>query len=202
MIRTLIALEGRLVRGALSYVLANQADIEVVGELHRADELEPAMHATRPDVTIVDLDLVSACDLAKAAAAARRRGRSRVLVLVEPRRAGLVCTTVSQHPAELGLVGTNAAPERVVDSVRRLAKGEPVIDADLVVAALGKRSPLTPREAQVLDVAADGCPVNEIATRLALAPGTVRNHLSRVMAKAGARTRIDAVRIARDSGWI
>ncbi|WP_307848942.1 helix-turn-helix transcriptional regulator [Micromonospora sp. U56] len=78
-----------------------------------------------------------------------------------------------------------------------------MLDPDLVVAALAVAgSPLTPREREVLDVAAEGHPVRDIAERLVLSAGTVRNHLSRIMAKTGARTRLEAVRIARESGWI
>ena len=54
----------------------------------------------------------------------------------------------------------------------------------------------------MLDVAAEGLPVREIAQKLGVSPGTVRNHLSHVMAKTGARTRLEAVRLARESGWI
>jgi two-component system response regulator DesR len=102
----------------------------------------------------------------------------------------------------VGFLGNDVPPQRVVDGVRRLARGEPVVDAELVVAALNKESPLTARETEVLEIAADGSPVVEIAARVGLSPGTVRNHLSRIAGKTGARTRIEAVRIARDAGWI
>lgn len=77
------------------------------------------------------------------------------------------------------------------------------MDVALAVAALAaKPNPLTPREFEVLRLAAAGATGPEIAARLRLSPGTVRNYLSKVISKTGARTRVDAVRIARDAGWI
>lgn len=87
-------------------------------------------------------------------------------------------------------------------AVRSAASGGPFLDPELVASAVRTASPLTPRETQVLSAIADGSPVTEIAIRLALSPGTVRNHLSRAISKVSARTRIDAVRIAHDAGWI
>jgi two-component system sensor histidine kinase DesK len=63
-------------------------------------------------------------------------------------------------------------------------------------------SPLTPREAQVLALAADGTPVEGIARAAALSPGTARNYLSSAVAKTGAANRHEAARTARGNGWI
>jgi two-component system response regulator DesR len=77
-----------------------------------------------------------------------------------------------------------------------------VVDADLVGAALDAPGTLTPRERDVLDLAAQGLPVREIGASLGISPGTVRNHLARVTMKADARTPIEAIRIAQEAGWI
>jgi two-component system, NarL family, response regulator DesR len=87
--------------------------------------------------------------------------------------------------------------------VRRVAAGQRVIDPELVAAALETgSSPLTSREADVLRAAGDGITTEQIASRLALSPATVRNYLSNAISKIGGRNRIDAIRIARDAGWI
>jgi two-component system response regulator DesR len=84
-----------------------------------------------------------------------------------------------------------------------LARGEPVLDVELAVAALtAKDNPLTDRELDVLRLARNGAPTKEIASNLYLSAGTVRNHLARIVLKTGARTRQDAIRIAQDAGWI
>ncbi|MEV6694765.1 response regulator transcription factor [Micromonospora sp. NPDC051196] len=192
MIRTLLALDGALVRGALSLVLAAEADISVVAELDRGDALPQAVRTKRPDVAVIDLDLVDAASVA---------GRCPLLVLVDQRRTRRL-HRVMVPGRTLGILGSDVAPRRVLDGVRRLSRGESVIDVDLVMAALTRESPLTSRETQILDLTAAGAPVVEVARVLGLAPGTVRNHLGRITRKVGARTRVEAVRVAHEAGWI
>ncbi|MEV4755938.1 response regulator transcription factor [Micromonospora sp. NPDC049559] len=200
MIRTLLALDGALVRGALAYVLTVQGDIDVVAELDRFDELGPAVRETRPDVAVVDLGLFGADGPLEYAG--RHELRCPLLVLADPRRCRTLGEALRTRIGTVGFLGHDVDPQRVVEGVRQLARGEPVIDAGLVVAALTAESPLTNRETEILEIAAEGWPIGEIAAKLALSPGTVRNHLSRIAGKVGARTRIEAVRIARESGWI
>lgn len=199
MIRTLLALEGVLIRGALAFVLTTQDDIDVVAEVERAEDVPPAMWAHRPDVAVMDHDLFTASGRLD-------RGWSRrscpVLVLVDSRRARVLRDALRNQESHIGLLGNDVAPDRVVEAIRRLHRGQPVVDGDLVVAALTKANPLTTRETQVLEVAARGWPIAEIAAKLSLSPGTVRNHLSRIAGKVGARTRIESVRIAQEAGWI
>ncbi|WP_428965626.1 response regulator transcription factor [Micromonospora fluostatini] len=194
MIRTLLALDGALVRGALALVLDAQHDIRVVAELDRGDRVRPVVREHRPDVAVVDLALLDG-DVHAAVAACP------VLVLADRRRARDLCDMLAEGRA-VGILGTDVAPQAVVDGVRRLARGEPVVDADLVVAALAEASPLTGREAEILTLTAAGSPVGEIAAALGLSAGTVRNNLTRITRKCGARTRVEAVRIAREAGWI
>ncbi|RLK25510.1 two-component system response regulator DesR [Micromonospora sp. M71_S20] len=192
MIRTLLALDGALVRGALSLVLAAEADISVVAELDRGDALPPAVRTQRPDVAVVDLDLIGEAGVA---------GQCPLLVLADRRRARNL-HRVFVPGRTVGILGSDVSPHRVLDGIRRLARRESVVDADLVMAALNRDSPLTSRETEILDLTAAGAPVVEVARTLGLAPGTVRNHLGRIARKAGARTRIEAVRVAREAGWI
>ncbi|MET8087285.1 response regulator transcription factor [Micromonospora sp. NPDC005197] len=194
MIRTLLALDGALVLGALSFVLAAEDDIRVVAEVDRGDAVSAAVRAQRPDVVVADLDVVEGVDPS-------RFGRCPVLVLAHPHRArrlrGMLCPTRT-----VGILRSDAGPQRVIDGIRRLARREPVLDADLVVAALRSDSPLTSRETEVLTLTAAGAPVAEVAATLGLSRGTVRNHLGRITRKAGARTRVEAVRMAGEAGWI
>ncbi|MDG4766098.1 response regulator transcription factor [Solwaraspora sp. WMMD406] len=200
MIRVLLALDGALMRGSLAFVLSAEPDIEVVAEVRTADRIGPAVYAVRPDVAVVDLAVYGADGPPQCAGPCELPAP--VLVLAAARRVAQLRRALVQQTSTVGFLSDDVAPERVVDGIRRLARDEPVADADLVVEALTTRIPFTARELQVLEIAAEGHPVVEIAARLALSPGTVRNHLSRVTTKAGARTRIEAVRIARDAGWI
>jgi two-component system response regulator DesR len=84
-----------------------------------------------------------------------------------------------------------------------VAAGEHVIDPKLAAATLAHGpSPLTPRERDVLVAARSGATVAEIAARLFLSEGTVRNYLSAAIAKAGAKNRIEALHMAEESGWL
>lgn len=195
MIRTLLILDGALVRGALAFVLSAQDDIDVVGEGGGDDDVAALIRSLRPDVVVTDLDGMAGADRA-------RRLPCPALVLASQRQARRLAMAVRHQAQPCGFLGDHVAPQRVVDGVRRLARGEPVADARLAVAALTRKNPLTEREVEILEIAATGSPAKDIAARLHLSPGTVRNYLSRVVAKVGARTRIEAVRIAQESGWI
>lgn len=200
MIRTLLALDGVLIRGALAFVLATHDDIDVVAEVDRTEDIAPAMWAHRPDVAVVDHDLFdgagrSDCDTWPEQSCP-------VLVLANSRRARALGKTLRARSPQIGLLGNDVAPDRVVEAVRRLSRGQPVVDGGLVAAALNTANPLTTREVEILEVAARGWPIAEIAAKLSLSPGTVRNHLSRIAGKVGARTRIESVRIAQEAGWI
>ncbi|GAA4726019.1 DNA-binding response regulator [Phytohabitans rumicis] len=189
----MLALDGALVRGALAFILSEHDDIDVVGEVGVVQALPQQIRSRRPDVVVAD---ASTFEIIKG------RLSCPALVLASARQARAVATAVRNQDHPCGLLGEQVAPQRVVDGVRRLARGEPVVDATLVVAALHQPSPLTEREVEVLQVAATGHPAKEIAARLSLSPGTVRNYLARVVTKVGARTRVEAVRKAREAGWI
>jgi two-component system response regulator DesR len=197
-IKTVIAHETALVRGALSFVLSTEDDIEVVAELDRAEDVAPTVLAHHPDVAVVDLGLMGPTKLNSV----RALNGCRVLVLTDLRRCSAVMSLMTQPAQSIGFLAQDGPPVRLVDAVRRTANGERIIDPELVVAALQTRCPLTPREIDVLGVTAEGASVKEVARRLELAPGTVRNHLSRILGKTGARSRLEAARIAQDSGWI
>jgi two-component system, NarL family, response regulator DesR len=202
-IRTLLAHRGALIRGALAFLLDQQEDIEVIGELEHAFEVVPSVLANRPDVVVLDLDLLGMDALPVACGLHDEKHRCGVLILAERRRSGVLRKVVAREaPRGVGFMVKDGPPSRLVDAVRRVAAGDPYLDAELVVAALHDRNPLTQREVEVLSLAAQGGTVHEIAGKLVLSPGTVRNHVSRILAKTGARTRIEAVRIATDAGWI
>ncbi|GAA1821808.1 response regulator transcription factor [Planosporangium flavigriseum] len=203
MFRILLGREGRVWREALAAVLAAEEDLEVVAELAHTDEVPVVAARKRPDVVVLDHALpgsLTVPDLCEKLGAALPG--SVVLVLMD-QRGGALSTALARLAPRVGVLTTDATPWQLVESVRQLVRGETVLDAKVAVAALTARdNPLTDRERDVLRLAADGAPAKEIATELFLSAGTVRNYLSRVIAKTGARTRIEAIRIAQASGWI
>jgi two-component system, NarL family, response regulator DesR len=200
-IRVLIAEDMHMIRGALVALLSLEDDMEVVAELERGDQIVDTALATRPDVAVVDIDLPGLDGLSAAEQLYQRLPECRTLVLTGLSQPGNLLRALKVHVR--GFIVKDAPAETLADGVRRVARGERVIDPELVAAALETGStPLTPREADVLRAAESGIPTEQIAARLSLSPATVRNYLSNAISKVGGRNRIDAIRIARDAGWL
>jgi two-component system, NarL family, response regulator DesR len=201
MLRVLIAEDMHLIRGALVALLSLEDDMEVVAELERGDQIVPTALETRPDVAVVDIDLPGLDGLSAADQLARQLPSCRVLVLTGLSQPGSLLRALKVHVR--GFIVKDAPAQTLADGIRRVARGERVIDPDLVAAALETGStPLTAREAEVLREAERGIPTEQIATALSLSPATVRNYLSNAISKVGGRNRIDAIRIARHAGWL
>lgn len=204
-IKVLLAEDRDLLRGALVSLLSREHDIHVVAALRCDDKLAQVALRLRPDVVVVDVDVDAdvpvASGLATITDLRRQLPACPIVALAAARPAGLVQRMLAADV--LGVVDKYAPAARLLEAIRGVARGEMVVDVNLAIAALAAEpSSLTPRELDVLRVAAEGASGPEIAGRLHLSPGTVRNYLSKVMNKARARTTVDAVRIARDSGWI
>lgn len=201
MIRVLIAEDMHLIRRALATMLRLEDDIEVVAELDRGDLVLDAALRTRPDVAVLDIDLPGMDGLAAAAQLHEQLPSCRALVLTGLTQPGHLLRALKVHVR--GFIGKDAQGDALVAGVRRVAAGERVIDPELVAAAIETgSSPLTARETDVLRAAESGISTEAIGARLSLSPATVRNYLSNSISKVGARNRIDAIRIARDAGWL
>jgi two-component system, NarL family, response regulator DesR len=200
-IKVLIAEDMHLIRGALVALLSLEEDMEVVAELDRGDGIVDAAVATRPDVAVLDIDLPGMDGLTAAGLLHERLPDCRALILTGLSQPGHLLRALQVHVR--GFIVKDAPATTLADGIRRVAAGERVIDPDLVVAALETGvSPLTARETDVLRAAEDGIATDEIAGKLSLSPATVRNYLSNAITKVGARNRIDAIRIARNAGWL
>jgi two-component system, NarL family, response regulator DesR len=200
-IRLLLADDQVLVRQALVALLSLEDDFEVVADVGRGDEVVAAAQAHRPDVALLDIEMPGLDGLAAAGALAEQVPDCRVLMLTTFGRAGYLRRAM--EAGALGFMVKDAPAEELADAVRRVAAGERVVDPNLAAATLaGGSSPLTARERDVLVAARDNATVADIAGRLFLSEGTVRNYLSAAIGKIGVRNRIEAVRIADERGWL
>jgi two-component system response regulator DesR len=200
-IRVLIAEDMHMIRGALVALLSLEADMEVVAELDRGDHIVETAIRTRPDVAVLDIDLPGLDGLTAAGQLHERLPACKILVLTGLSQPGNLLRALKAHVR--GFIVKDAPAETLADGVRRVAAGERVIDPELIAAALETgTSPLTTREADVLRAAESGISTDEIASKLSLSSATVRNYLSNAISKAGARNRIDAIRICRNAGWL
>lgn len=201
MIRVLVAEDMHMIREALVALLSLEHDMEVVAELDRGDQIVSTARRTRPDVAVLDIDLPGLDGLTAAGQLYVELPECRALVLTGLSQPGNLLRALKLDVR--GFIVKDAPAATLADGIRRVAAGERVIDRNLVAAALETgASPLTARETDVLRAAEDGIPTDEIATRLTLSPATVRNYLSNSISKLGARNRIDAIRIARNAGWL
>jgi two-component system, NarL family, response regulator DesR len=201
MIRVLIAEDMHMIRGALVALLSLEDDIAVVAELDRGDQILDSVLRTQPDVAILDIDLPGLDGLAAAEQLHERYPACRCLVLTGLSQPGNLLRALTAHVR--GFIVKDAPAQTLADGIRRVYRGERVIDPDLIAAALETgHSPLTARETDVLRAAGSGITTEQIGKLLALSPATVRNYLSNAISKVGGRNRIDAIRIARNAGWL
>jgi len=200
-IRVILAEDVQMVREALASLLELEDDIQVVGEVGNGEDLLPVAERTRPDIAILDVNMPGLDGLTGAERLRERLPGCRILMLTV-----LDTPNVVRRAQDIrvdGYLVKNAPAEHLIQAVRRVMAGERVITPELALAAWeGLPSPLTAREADVLRLAAAGAESAEIAEFLHLSPGTVRNYMTTIVAKLDARNRTDAVRIARDAGWL
>jgi two-component system, NarL family, response regulator DesR len=200
-IRVLLAEDQAMVRTALAKLLNMEPDLDVVAEVGRGDEVVAAVHRHVVDVALLDIEMPGMDGLSVAAALRAKAPDCRIIVVTTFGRPGYL-----RRAMEIGVHGfivKETPVEHLSDAIRRVVAGERVIDHEHAAVALVEgANPLSNRERDVLHVAADGAPIAELASRLHLSKGTVRNYLSACIQKTSASNRAEAVRIARSKGWI
>ena len=201
MIRILIAEDQDMVRGALAALLALEPDMDVVAQVDRGDEVEAAALAERPDVALLDIEMPGIDGLEAAEVLRRSVPSCKVLILTTFGRPGYL--TRAMQAGVSGFLVKDAPAHELATAIRRALSGERVVDPMLAATALAVgANPLTNRECDVLRAASEGATAADIAERLYLSEGTVRNYLSTAIAKTGARNRVEAARLAAERGWL
>ncbi len=204
MIRVVVADESSLVRTTLSALLATEDDISTVGEVDTCEGLVDAAAAWRPDLVLLDLDLVDAthAHAGRLAEALHRQDPPvRLLLLTTLGRPTSVLPVLSAKAGSMLL--KNTAPRQMIDAIRRTAAGEHVLCAELETTADRLRnSPLNEAETAVLDRMACGCGIAEAAVQLGFSQSVVQRHLLSSLRKVGGRDAVDAGRKARANGWV
>ena len=200
-IRVLLAEDQTMVRGALAALLSLEEDVEIVAEASRGDEVVPTALDALPDVALLDIEMPGGDGLTAAAALKESLPSCRVIMLTTFGRAGYL-----RRAMESGAVGfllKDAPASELATAIRRAMNGERVVDPGLATAALSEgANPLTEREREVLSASANGATIEDVARKLYLSEGTVRNYLSTAIKKLGVRNRVEAARLAERKGWL
>lgn len=224
-IRVLLADDHNLVRAGIAQLLALEPDIDVVGEAADGCQAHAQAVAHRPDVILMDLDMPRSNGFAAIAAikadlpdaiiviltysederdiaeAVRRGAQGYLLKSLEPE-------TLASHirAAVRGAAPMSAAVTRKLMMDLRRSDGPAVAapggDADGALAGGAERTPLTPREMQILALIAEGATNKEIGQRIFLAENTVKNHLKHILAKLQVENRAQAVAYAFQVGLL
>ncbi|MFE7354173.1 response regulator [Streptomyces sp. NPDC057543] len=201
MIKVLIAEDMTVVREGLVSVLAREPGIDVVAQAARGDEVFPAALATRPDVAVLDVAMPGQDGILTAHQLAERLPTCRTLILTVLDRPGHL--RAAREAGAVGYLLKSASARQVLAAIRTVATGGTAYDPGLLAEEHhAGASPLTPRETDILRLAAQGMGAAETAAELFLSIRTVRNHLSLATGKLHARTLVDAVRIGERHGWI
>lgn len=201
MIRLLLAEDQSMVREALAALLGLDPDFEVVGQVARGDEVLAAARAHKVDVALLDIEMPGRTGIEAARELHAEFPAVKIVILTTFGRPGYLRTAM-EAGADAFLV-KDAPAAQLADAVRKVLAGERVIDPTLAAAALAEgANPLTDREREVLRAAGDGATNAELAARLHLSQGTVRNYLSTAIQKLAVRNRAEAVRAAREKGWL
>jgi two-component system response regulator DesR len=199
-IRVLLVADVLPAGGRLADLLVREGDIAVVGQVDIESDVAESAVQSAPQVVLVDTDYMVSQVLPMVGDLRTRHPGCAVLVLSDPSKRGMLPPRRRAAGMSFLLKGTPVS--LLAHAIRRIAAGEQVIDPRLLMASMDTEKEVTTREWEVLGLAAQGESVADIARRLYLSLGTVRNHLSSVIAKTGARNRLDAIRIARKQGWL
>jgi two-component system response regulator DesR len=199
-IRLVLAEDQRMMLGALGVLLELEEDLTVVGSAVDGDEALRLVATLTPDVLLTDIEMPGLSGLEVAAEIRRRALPTRVVILTTFARSGYLRRALDAGAA--GYLLKDAPPATLADAIRAVHAGRRAIDPELAADAWGEPDPLTDREREVLRLAGEGLANAEIAERLHLSDGTVRNYLSEAIGKLGVANRTAAARLARERGWL
>ena len=199
-IRLVLAEDQRMMLGALGVLLGLEDDLTVVGTALDGDEALRLVESLAPDVLLTDIEMPGLSGLDVAAEIRRRGMPTRVVILTTFARRGYLRRALDAGAA--GYLLKDAPSATLAEAIRAVHAGRRAIDPELAADAWGEADPLTDREREVLRLAGEGLANAEIAERLHLSDGTVRNYMSEAIGKLGVTNRTAAARLARDRGWL
>ncbi|MFD5537904.1 response regulator [Streptomyces sp. NPDC127079] len=214
--RLLLVDDDPLVRAGLALMIGGAEDIEIVGEGADGDEVEALVDRTRPDVVLMDIRMPGVDGLTATERLRARADAPQVVVLTTFHADAQVLHALRAGAA--GFVLKDTPPALIVDAVRRVAAGDPVLSPAVTrqlmrhAAASGadtrpararaRLAVLNDREREVAVSVGRGLANAEIATRLFMSVATVKTHVSRILAKLGLNNRVQIALLAYDAGLL
>ena len=210
MIRVLLVDDHELVRTAIKLMLNDAQDFEVIGESENGEDAIRLARELSPDVIIMDLNMPGIGGFEAIVRLLRSNASTKILI-ISARADGLVPARL----IEMGVAGylsKQASTEQMLLAVRTVYGGDRYIDITMAesiamfhIAPRENASPfaqLSERELQVLLMVASGMETTEIAEKLYLSKKTINGYQCNLLKKLGARTEVEAVRIAIEHGLV
>lgn len=189
-----------MVRGALSALLGLESDIEVIGTAADGESAWLELQRLKPDILVSDIEMPGMTGLELAQRIREHRLPVKVVIVTTFARGGYLRRALDAGVS--GYLLKDAPAEKLAEALRQVHRGGRAIDPELALEAWSEADPLNERERQVLRLSGEGMGASEIAERLHLSHGTVRNYLSEAIGKLGVGNRIEAHRLARQKGWL
>lgn len=198
--KVLLAEDQAMVRGALAALLNLEHDIEVVATACDGDSAWSDVQRLQPDVLVTDIEMPGMSGLELAQCVSRHGLPVKVVIVTTFARPGFLRRALDAGVS--GYLLKDAPAEHLAEALRTVHRGGRAIDPQLALEVWSDADPLNDRERQVLRLAGEGMSAADIATRLQLSSGTVRNYLSEAIGKLGVGNRIEGYRLARQRGWL
>jgi DNA-binding NarL/FixJ family response regulator len=213
-IRVLLADDQAMVRAGFRMILGSEPDIEVVGEAENGEQAAAAANRLRPDVVLMDIQMPGGDGLqATRRITQNQQLATRVVILTTFERDEYVFEAMQCGAS--GFLLKNAPPEELIHAVRVVAAGDALLAPSVtrrIIEQFARRpvepdvrerlESLTQREREVLVMLARGNSNAELAAELFVTEGTIKTHVSSLLAKLGLRDRVQAVVLAYESGLV
>ena len=200
MIRVLVVEDQALVRGAICALLGLEHNIDVVAQAADGKQAITALKENQVDIILTDIEMPELTGIELAEYAAEHMPDIKVMIMTTFSKVGYIKR--SMQAGVKGFILKEAPSDELVDAVNQVYNGRKIIDPELAISALDDNDPLSDKERKALRLASDGLKTGEIAEKLFLSEGTIRNYLSECIAKLNATNRVDAARIAKQKGWL
>ncbi|MFA8438639.1 response regulator [Pueribacillus sp. YX66] len=199
MIRIVIAEDQRMMLGALGSLLDLEDDLEVVGKATNGEDALALVQLHDPDICIMDIEMPIKSGLEAAEELKEKGSNCKVIILTTFARSGYFQRAIKAGVSAYLL--KDSPSEELASTIRSVMEGKRIYAPELIETAYSEENPLTNREKEVLELVADGKNTNEIADKLKIKTGTVRNYISGILDKLEVKNRIEAITRSKEKGW-
>lgn len=200
MLKILLVEDQTLVRGAIASLLSLEDKIEVVAQAEDGEVAKKALQEHEVDMVLTDIEMPNMSGLELVEYAKHNHPKVDCIIMTTFSKSGYIKRALNLDVKAFIL--KEAPTEYLIDALYKVRSGQRVIDPELALMAVDDTDPLSDKERKAIKLAGDGLKTAEIAQKLFLSEGTVRNYLSEAISKLNAANRIDAARIAKQKGWI